>query len=247
MKKIIYLLVLFILCGCASFNEADATSQIDNLLNKLDVKEYIRPNNSTSLFSYYIPSDVQEFDADVNSSYLKYNDSDIILNLNISAIINNKYYPENVYKEEGFYKEENIFYKKNGVLDLINGNTSSYVLKIYKDDLYLIHFVTKEANIYASSNGIDLLNTIKKILIIASSIEIDEETIISTYSYKEVIDYEKKEIGLFDYVLPSNGYLNDLINSVDGEILNDNTDAEEESKQEQVDDEVIEDSNDNEE
>ena len=50
-------------------------------------------------------------------------------------------------------------------------------------------------------------------LIIAYSVEIDEKAVIDKYSAKDVIDYTKEQVNLFEIIVPKDGRLEELINS----------------------------------
>ena len=75
----------------------------------------------------------------------------------------------------------------------------------------MVHFQNKELQIYAYCYQSDLLQVIRHMFIIAKGIIIEEEKIIDAYSNKEVIDYQKKQLNLFNYVIPSSGYLQELL------------------------------------
>ena len=68
-----------------------------------------------------------------------------------------------------------------------------------------------ELQIYAYCYEADLIQVIRHAFILAKGVNIEEEKIIDNYSAKDVIDYEKKQINLFNYVIPNSGYLQELL------------------------------------
>ena len=48
-------------------------------------------------------------------------------------------------------------------------------------------------------------------LLMARSALVRSEGIISAYSSKEVIDYEKQQVNLFETIMPVNGQINDFL------------------------------------
>lgn len=223
MKKIIILLIVFLLSACTSqkISEGNLTSALDNTLDSIDTRYNFRTNNKSTYFSYYLPSDCQEMENSENASIIYFLNSKIVMNLNISSIINNKFYKDSVFDDEGFFNKDNVIYFKDGIFSKNNGVTSKFFIKVYKDnDIYLIQLKTNELNFYANTNINEIIEVINHIFLMAKTVEVDNTSIIAHYSAKEVIDYEKKQIDLFDYVNPSEGYLTDLINSSNGVITN---------------------------
>ena len=51
----------------------------------------------------------------------------------------------------------------------------------------------------------------RHILQLATSTVVFEEEVISDFSVKAVIDYQKKQVDLFEKIVPSNGVLEELL------------------------------------
>ena len=45
----------------------------------------------------------------------------------------------------------------------------------------------------------------------AKGVHVKEEEVIADYSLKDVIDYEKKQVNLFETIMPVNGNINDFL------------------------------------
>lgn len=203
MKKFLILFLIIILAGCQDVSFDSIEANIDNLMKNSNNKLNISPNNKMDLFGYYLPSDIKEVECGNDYCVFEYEDSKIYLNLNISGIIGTKYYSNNLIKDDGFLSEDKLIYSSN--------NENLYC-NIYRyDEYYFTHFYSDVVNIYASSSARTLPHLIKRLIILSNGIEISKENIITLYSNKDVIDYEKKPVDLFEYIVPSEGILSELI------------------------------------
>lgn len=210
-KKIILVLVLFMLSGCAV--QGELTKQIEDIVLQQETIEYkARTNTVTDYFSYYLPSDCFERSGDNTTAIVDYSDAKIALNLNIKDIISDHYYYDQILSDDGFFNEEYLIYSKSSNFVKDENTNLRYNLYVYQiENEFMVHFQNKELQIYAYCYQSDLLQVIRHMFIIAKGIIIEEEKIIDAYSNKEVIDYQKKQLNLFNYVIPSSGYLQELL------------------------------------
>ena len=243
MKRIVTIVLVIMLSGCTFVkNRANTLDEaIENAKVTLNTPYEFRVNNSSTYFSYYLPSDCQEIESSENASIINFLDSCIVMNLNIPSIINNTFYTDSVFDDDGFFIVENIVHESNGSFIKKDGTESIYYIKVYKEnDVYLLQLKTNELIFYANTNLNDIEEVIKHIFLIAQSVETNLNKIITAYSSKEVIDYQKKLVGLFDYIAPTEGYLNDLVNSSNGTITNPEGTNPESETNETIDDEIDE-------
>ena len=210
-KKIILVFILFGLCGCATHN--DLIKQIEEIVSKEETIVYkSRTNSVTDYFSYYLPSDCYERKGDNTTAIVDYNESKIALNLNIKDIISDHYYYDQMLNDDGFFDSKNLIYQKSSTFIKNEEENLRYNLYVYQlENEFMVHFQDKEVQIYAYCYESDLVQVVRHMFILAKGINIEETKIIDAYSSKEVIDYEKKQINLFNYVIPSTGYLQELL------------------------------------
>lgn len=195
------------LCGCASNNATldDAFTQENRDLN-------LRANNYLTYYNYYLPSDVYELNYEENAVLLKYEESNISMNLNVASIINSEFYNDYYLKDDGFFDDYRLFYEHTGTYLDADNNHLEYIYRVYEyENEYLVHMMSEKMNFYAYTIKDNLYDLTEKILIIAKSISVKDVDVISNYSSKSIIDYQKKQINLFDLVLPVNGKLDELI------------------------------------
>lgn len=208
MKKIVIFIIFLLLTGCTN----NANRDLDDAFINENIDLNVRPNNSLTYYRYYLPSDVFEQDYEENTVLLKYENSNIVMNLNVASIINSEFYEEYALKDEGFFDDYKLSYEHFGTYLDIDNNLIDYFYRVYEyEDDCLVHLMSKNMNFYASTIKDNLYDLTSKLLIIAKTCEVNNVDVISAYSSKSVIDYQKKQINLFDLVLPVNGKLDELI------------------------------------
>lgn len=199
-----------ILCSCAVHN--DLKQELDDVFAQTSETEKIRHNNFTRYVDYYLPSDVSEETADSLSSVMMYSRSRIIMDVNISGIINERYYEKLPLAEEGFFDNSRIFYAKEGTYKDDEGIDKEYIFRIYEyDGEYLLHFLSKDLIFYAYGERNDLIPLTSRIYLIARGAEVRTASVLADFSTIDVIDYHKKQVNLFETVMPVNGSISDFM------------------------------------
>lgn len=226
MKKIFVLLCLFIFTAC---NNSNINVNLDYLFSSIDTISKYTANNTLKFYSYYLPSDVGEEEVNSDSITLKYGESTIIMNLNIADIINNKYYSDSLVDDEGFYNKDNLIYEKTGTYKVSDNLSKKYLYKLYDyDEYYALYLKTNDNIFYGNVAKGEVKEVTRQLLIITKSIEVNDELVISTYSSKDTIDYQKKQIDLFNYSMPTSGTLSEMLtdDATVGNQETDNTNSE---------------------
>ena len=214
MKKIILLLLCLLLCGCAPLVIAEPTSFDGAFVSDKDYMR-LRRNQYTTYYEYYLPSDMSIFDSDSLSTVLYYNESKIIMNVNISGILNNYYYGDTLPENEGFFDGNKLVYHREDTYLNIDNNEERYSVDIYDyDDKYFVYMLNNEVLIYAICEKCDIEPLCSRLLLILKTVNINEKYVREDYSRRDIIDYEKKQVNLFETIKPVNGNVNDLM--VDG-------------------------------
>lgn len=213
MKKLIIIFVCVLLVSCSS--SLNLKVSIDDVFAIESNAMKLRRNNYSDYVDYYLPSDVYEYSADKLSNVFSYNDSKIIMDINIPGIINSEYYSFRNIADEGFFDNNKLVYHKDSTFVDMEGNIHNYFLNIYEyRKQYLVYFVSRDLVFYGYSNETDLVQLCSKIMLIAKSSKVKNEDVVANFSTKEVIDYQKKQINLFEKIMPVNGDIRDFM--VDG-------------------------------
>ena len=209
MKRLFIILLLVMMCGCTS--NKDINTELDNLLSDTSKIVSNHPNNSLKYYDYYLPSDMGEISFDKESLVLSYLDNKIIVNININDVVNNKYYPEEYLNNTSIFDQNKIIYSKSGQYTTIKNIEKDYLLNLYQnDDNYVVELITSDLT-YITSCKMSIRNVVKHFFTIAKSVDLDEELIIADYSDKNIVDYKKKQIDLFDSTRPTSGDLSEML------------------------------------
>ena len=234
MKNLLIVLLLVLMCGCSS-NGTNITNDLDVLLSDTNKITSNHPNNSLEYYDYYLPSDMGEVSFEQESLVLKYLDNKIVVNININDIINNKYYPEQYLTNSSLLDQNKLVYSNGGKYLTIKDIERDYILNLYQNnEYYVIELITSDLT-YITSSKSYVKDIVKHLFTIARSVDLDEDLIINNYSDKNVVDYKKKQIDLFDSTRPTSGNLSELLigNAVVGNQINESIEGENENTQEE--------------
>ena len=130
MKRLFVVLLLVMMCGCAS--NKDINTELDSLLSDANKIVSNHPNNSLEYYDYYLPSDMGEVNFDQESLVLSYLDNKIVVNININDIVNNKYYPEQYLTNSSLLDQNKLVYSKSGKYLTIKDIERDYILNLYR-------------------------------------------------------------------------------------------------------------------
>ena len=231
MRKIVsFLLLCLVLTVCKVINADDISYELDDIFDNVAIIGDYRSNNQMNYYDYYLPSDMAEEEIDSDSIVLKYNNSRIIMNLNINGIINKKYYSDIPLDNDDFFVDDYLLYENEGKLDTFDGLSQRYIYKLYTyNDQYVINLITSYMNYYGSVDITDINSVTKHLLTIAKNTQVNIEYVIKDYSNIDVIDFQKKQIDLFDARIPASGELQEML--IDGAIIGNNENINENSNQ----------------
>ena len=212
------LLLCIVLFGCSS--GSDLNSQLDKVFSADRKEETLRRNNYSTYLDYYLPSDIFELESGMLTNYFLYDDSRLIMDVNVSGIVNDRYYPEEQIKDEGFFDEDKLVYAHSGVYVDNEGSEHEYLYKVYGyEENYLTYFVSRDLIFYGYAEKEDVVGLSSRILLLAKGTIVREDAVAAGYSLKNEIDYEKKQVNLFETIMPVNGNVNDFVigDDVDGQ------------------------------
>ena len=145
------------------------------------------------------------------------------------------------------FNQDYLIYTKQGSYSTLSNQSKDYIYRLYKiNESYVIELETSDLSFlaYGDSNIKDLS---RHLFIIAKSVNVDTDLVINDYSSKNVVDYQKKQIDLFDSVKPTTGSLSDLLtnDAIIGDLNSQSTSNPDSSTTEDVN--STEETNDNEE
>lgn len=201
------LLVCILLCGC-SFSSNKSLDEIFNDTNPSKA----RINNYSKYVDYYEPSDIHEIEADNTSVVFELNNSKIIMNVNIAGIINSQYYRDLALNDDGFFDEDKCIYNKSSYYYDKDGSEIHYFFNLYEyDGIYLMHLANNCINIYGYCEQRDIELMASKIYNLLKSADVDTSAVLTNYSSRDVIEYRKSTVNLFEAVMPVEGRIDDMM------------------------------------
>ena len=208
MKKIILIIILVaMLFGCTSKPD-DMKYMIEQAIKVGEsVVAFKHPNYHKPTYSYYLPSNVGVIESNDNSSLLRYRNNEIVMNLNVAAIITEKYY-KNSATPHGNLNIDYFFQYQGGFRDFENKHIQ-YNLEIFNlmgPEYYLV-IETKYANYFVSAPLGELQEIVPILLTIAKTVAVDEDKVVQLYSRK----IELKDSKVTRLPSKTEGYLFEMI------------------------------------
>ena len=216
MKKILIVLACLLLCACS--NILNNRSEFDEIFVE-DIVSENRANNYTEYIEFYVPSDLSEESCDTLSYVFNIDDCKVIMNVNVAAIINGKDFKIYALNNDGFFDEDKLIYSHEGKYTNINKEKLSYFFKAYEyDDNCLLYFVSNEVTIYGNCPKEKKILLADKIVQLAAGSNVNNSRVINDYSSKDVIDFNKKTVNLFENVFPVEGRVEEMMTDSTGEV-----------------------------
>ena len=208
MKKFLLCLSLLIfLTGC--YEASDIEKEVNDAISELANNKSNRNDNHVKrYYKYYLPPDVAAIGSEDTYNIFGTEATTFVMNLDVGRVIDDKYYHTNDYDNDSIYLNNYLVYELNGHI-----LSSDFDINVYQhDDLYLLELCMNDVIFSACVRLNFVKETLRKMLIIGDSVNIDEMAIIDELSNKDVIEYRKEKIDLFQIIIPKDGRLEELIN-----------------------------------
>lgn len=212
MKKIILTLVsLLLLSSCA--NQASVLTKLNEEIEAIASSFFrLEASNHKKYYSYYIEPTMSIKESTASSSLIVSGGTQIVMNLNISAVITERYYDLNPKSIERRINQTNLISEIEGAYVDKFSQSWDYRLSVYQvNDFYIVYLRTPFVDLYANVFESDLVKVASQMMIISKSISIDEEKIVSNYSNRNEIDYIKEHLELFEIIVPENGRIEEIL------------------------------------
>ena len=210
-KIILSLGLLAALSGCdAAVNlNAEAETQIDAVL-----EQTISSANHHSLYySYYLEPCVGRLTSERTGDVFDYEGDQFLMNLNISAIIDERYYTEQTGSTD--IDGLTVLYERQGQYSDRLAKAHDYTVRIYtaSGSELLVSLNTDEMQFYGFCPKAKAAEMLAEMLKIARSVEVDTDTVLADYSNRTTISNTRKQVELFQYYAPESGVIEELFSS----------------------------------
>ena len=180
-KRIILLLILFMMTGCSIVSNLS----IDQIVTKTINSKYKIYNHVSNGYKYYLPRGLRAIKKDENNQIIKSDKYDYYLYVDLVSYYNNI--------NLSYEVSPDIYYSK-----LLKGNSQGIlnVSKI-KDDEYYINLKYNFANVQVKVKEKDINEGVTNSLIIASSIIYNDE-VIANLMKNDNLSSAEEVINIFD-------------------------------------------------
>lgn len=203
--------------GCTVYHTIDLQKILSERLVTRMEGDADAPNRNKPYYSYYIQPSVGQLESDQTGSLLTYQGNEFLMNLNISAVINDKYYDSKDSDSFGL-NDSSTAASVTGTYTDVNNDSHDFIVNIYhadKEESYITVFRSETVEFYAVSDALKAADLAGEMLRIARSVEINQDEIIDHYSNKESISFTGRKIQLFDSIAPESGRVEELFGEND--------------------------------
>ena len=219
MKKIVVGIVLvLLLTGCSKVSERFVVNQASIALDDAIVSAISTHTNIDKGFiSYYLEPFIGRRDGNASNSVFIIDGEEVVLNVDVPSIITAKYYASDLSGEGGFRTGDsfpNLVLEKEGSFFSGSGLIREFQCRIYQptEEKYGILIQTSNVMMYAEVPYAKLSNTIYHMMRILRTVRVDEEKVVTAYSQKEMMNYHKETLEIFQTLYPEDGTLHDMLN-----------------------------------
>ncbi|MEA5026253.1 hypothetical protein SDC9_116901 [bioreactor metagenome] len=167
-------------------------------------------NMHKTLYSYYLPDHVGKRASTAYSNILISDNYDVLMSLNASAVIIDKYYEASAVKAITTY--DIALYSEVFSGTYSDGRKTEISVSIFKFDSSYYLLVKAEYFSFLSNCPLaEMPIIVKDIIRVARSTTTDQTAILTAYSKKENINYQQETTTLFSQSIPENGTLAEML------------------------------------
>ena len=215
---IVFLMVLLVGCNVSAESLSDRIEVSIN--NSIEAKPATIVNHTTKLYQFYLPFHMGKKASNSTSVLLQSNDVDIVMSIDAANIIMQRFYRtslnSNQLREIPTYAK--VVFDQSGQYLSSNQVTLNYRLIVSQVDEYLYSIVLQsDAILLSAITPLALVETIVfDMMTVAKSTKVNRETVVSMYSNKQIINYQRQTLELFEQIAPESGRVADMISIVEG-------------------------------
>lgn len=215
-RFILMSLSVFLLGGCSRYSD-DLLGAVMEKLSLAAELPAMRPTYNSTYYRYYKEPYVGRISSDATSNIFCLNGTQFVMNLNVPGMINQAYYPGETVG--GMLVEgASLAAETAGHYTDWQSQERTYVCRVYRSqNLYVTILNTDFTEFFAMSTKNEVPSLAYEMLVIAKSVETDDEEILSRFSNHSVISYQKKKLELFQDMIPVNGAIEELFVDYDEE------------------------------
>ena len=210
MKRVLsaLLLTIGVLAGCTTYS-GTYQEQLNQRVERAITSATAGPTYSHGIYSYYKEPSIGRVSSEETSSIFTENGTRFVMNLNVSSIVNERYYSinGNGNSMDDFpvlAESEGTFVDYAG-----EGHPFEISLREINDQVYT-YCRTDLLEFFSLSGRLEALQISETMLRMARTVRVDKEDVVASFSSRQDIDYERKRIELFQNIVPENGASEEL-------------------------------------
>lgn len=211
---------LILLAGCTV--SADSLSvRIEGALNDaIEAKTATIVNHTTELYQFYLPFHMGKKASNATSVLLQSSDVEIVMSVDAANIIMQRFYRTslnaNQLRKIPTYAQ--VVFDQSGQFTNSNKVTLNYRLIVSQLEESVYSIVLQSDAVLLSSvvQLPKIESTVFDMMTVAKSAKVNRETIVSMYSNKQIINYQRQTLELFEQIAPESGRVADMISIVEG-------------------------------
>jgi hypothetical protein len=210
LKRMILCLAATILCGCTT-SVSDLPSVIKANMDTVLQQDAGKANRSKTYYAYYIEPSVGRLSGNQTGNIFLYEGTRILMNLNVSGIVNEENYPNST--ADGMDTIPDPLIDLEGEYHDASRVTRKYHLFIYQEgNAYLTMLHTSAMTFAAISDPLKAAEIAPEMLKIARTVEVNTDEVITAYTNQKILDFKTEKIDLYNEIVPESGNINELIN-----------------------------------
>ena len=210
MRKITTMLMLSLLIGCSSPSYDKVLDQSIESMDSFNLKSSTK--HRKNLMTYYLPQDIGVLESNNISSRLSYGTNEIFMSIHVSDVLQ-KGEMSRAFKLQDSSEPDNIEYSRTFQMMNHAGKDleGEVLLEKLPREKYLLYVNVDDVFFISSLYEADIKDVFERILGIAQSMSVNDKAVVSEFSNKESLSFEKNVIELFTESIPAEGMIKDII------------------------------------
>lgn len=221
MKKtsvIITLVLALFLSGCTIRRNVNLQRLLNQHIVRAQQAAVFEPDHYKKMYSYYISPEIGRMEGDSTGNVFNYQGTEFLMNLNISSVINNKYY-KGSQNDSDILNSSTCKASDSGSYHDPDGDVHPFSISVYDigRENYMTLMITDTAYFCGISDALMSVQLAEEMLKIARTVKVNPDAVTAAYSRKETVTFKGEKIRLFDSIAPESGRVEELFedNSTD--------------------------------
>lgn len=216
-KTILVLIVLLAGCQATSSIVSDDLQMVVNEATEAKTPKVL--NQATPYYSYYLPPHMGVRFSNKIASVIVSNGNEIVMSVDVPSIIMQRYYRDYLKNNMRVLEVSNSFFSYTGSFKDYNNETQNIEIRIDQiGEKYVILLHSSQFVLTATTYYTDVSPMLHDMIIMLRSASANRNEIISVYSNKQEINYQRQIVDIFEQVAPDTGTLRDMDRLIRGEI-----------------------------